>query len=70
MNKYPENIMSDVRRNLGLQPDDTSRDEFINKMPKSQVFSCVCNWHGLIGYGDTIRRWLEEIYGEDIMNRE
>ena len=38
MNKYPENVMSDVRRNLGLQSDDIAQDDFINKMPKSEVF--------------------------------
>lgn len=70
MNKYPENILSYVRQNLGLRPDDTSQDEVINEMSKPEVFSCVCNWHGLIGYGDTIRQWVNDIYGEDIMNKE
>ena len=52
--KYPENIMRKVRGNLDLELDDTSRDGEIEGMSKREVFDRVCNWDGLINYGDTI----------------
>lgn len=66
MNKYPEYIMCYVRQNLGLQPDDTSEDDAINAMVESEIFSRVCDWNGLLGYGDTIRIWIKDIFGKDL----
>ena len=66
MNKYPDYIMCYVRQSLNLQPDDTSEDDAINAMDKSEVFSRVCDWNGLLGYGDTIRVWIKDIFGKDL----
>ena len=66
MNKYSDSIMEDVRQNLGLEPDDTSRDDEINEMTRSEVLDRVCNWNGLIGYTDTIREWIEDVWGVDL----
>ena len=66
--KYPENIMRMVRQNLDLDHDDTSRDREIEDMSKYEVFSRVCDWEGLIGYGNTIVKWINQIYGIDINN--
>lgn len=66
MNKYFDSIMEDVRQNLGLESDDTSRDDEINEMTRSEVLDRVCTWHGLIGYADTIREWIEDIWGIDL----
>ena len=66
MEKYFDNIMEDVRQNLGLDPEDTSRDEEINTMSRQEVFNRVCEWNGLIGYGETIRDWKENIWGVDL----
>lgn len=66
MNKYPEYIMCYVRQNLGLQPDDMSEDDAINAMDESEIFSRVCDWNGLLEYGDTIRVWVKDIFGKDL----
>lgn len=60
--KYPENIMRDVRRNLGLDEMDTSRDLEIYQMDRKDILNAVCTWNGLIGYGYTIASWIEDIY--------
>lgn len=64
--KYPENIMRMVRGNLDLELDDTSRDGEIDDMSKYEVFSRTCDWEGLIGYGNKIVKWINQIYGIDI----
>lgn len=68
--KYPENIMRMVRESLGLEPDDTSRDEKIEAMSKQSIFNRVCNWEGFIGAGDTIIKWINQIYGIDLNEME
>ena len=60
--KYPEHIMESVRKNIGLESDDISRDDKINKMSKKWILDKVCNWNGLIGYADTIIGWIEDIW--------
>lgn len=68
--KYPENIMRMVRGNLDLELDDKSRDGEIAAMRKREVFNRVCNWDGLIDYGDTIIKWINQIYGIDLNKME
>ena len=68
--KYPENIMRMVRGNLDLEFDDTSRDGEIEAMSKQEVLNRVCNWDGLIDYGDTIIKWINQIYGIDLRKEE
>lgn len=68
--KYPENIMRMVRQNFDLEPDDTSRDGEIEAMSRQEVFSRVCNWEGFIGVGDTIIKWINQIYGIDLNKME
>lgn len=62
MSKYPEYIMKALRQRMGLDEDDTSKDESIMKMSKSRVIDEVCNWEGLINYGSVIRGWIEDVY--------
>ena len=68
--KYPENIMRMVRGNLDLELDDKSRDGEIVAMSKQEVFSRVCEWEGFVGYGDTIIKWINQIYGIDLRKEE
>lgn len=68
--KYPENIMRMVRGNLDLELDDKSRDGEIVAMSKQEVLNRVCNWDGLIDYGDTIIKWINQIYGIDLRKEE
>lgn len=61
--KYPENIMRDVRKNLGLDEMDVSRDLKIYQMDRKDLLNAVCATNGLIGgYGYTIAGWVEDIY--------
>lgn len=65
-NKYPESIMENVRQRLGLEAYDTSKDDIINEMTADVVFEHVCNWNALIGYANTIKTWVKDIYGIDL----
>lgn len=65
-NKYFDSIMMAVRQNLGLDFNNTSKDELINAMTRQEVFNRVCEWEGLINYGETIRDWIEDIWGIDL----
>lgn len=60
---YPESILKIVRQNLDLEPTDTSRDEDIQNMSRAEVLERVCSWEGLIGYAETIKEWIKDIYG-------
>lgn len=65
--KYPEYIIKTVRKRFGLEENDTSEDQDILEMSKSQVFSHVVNWNGLLGgYDHTIKSWISDIYGVDL----
>lgn len=65
-NRYPENIMRRCRESLGLEPDDTSRDNEINSYSPGEAFEECCNWEGLIGWGYTLRGWIEDCYGIEL----
>jgi hypothetical protein len=63
MEKYSEEIMEAVRENIGLEAYDESRDGTIMRMGKEEILDRVLEWNGLIGYGDTVKSWIENIYG-------
>ena len=65
-NKYPEHIMKVLRQRLDLEEDDTSRDDFLNIYSPSEAFEEMLIWEGIIGYANTIKYWIESIYGIDI----
>lgn len=65
-NRYPENIMEDLRQRKGLEPNDTICDDEINLMSPNEAFEEVLMWNGLIGYGYKIKSWIENIYGIDL----
>jgi len=62
MTTYSESIMRKVRQHLDLDANDTSKDEEIMQMSKDEVFDNVCEWEGLINYGNTLRGWVKSIY--------
>lgn len=59
---YPEWLLKDIRKNLGLEADDTSQDDEINAMSKQEVFERYLTWQGIIGYSDRIISVIETIY--------
>jgi hypothetical protein len=64
-NRYPEYIMEKLRKRQGLEAEDTSMDDVINQMMPDKAFDEVCNWEGLLGFGDVIRGWITDVYGID-----
>jgi hypothetical protein len=66
--EYPEYILAKLRQRQGLDENDTSEDDSFISMDPDQVFDEVCNWEGLIGYGETIREWISDIYGVNFDN--
>lgn len=59
---YPEYILEMLRQRQGLEYDDASMDDKFNSWHPKVVFNEVCNWEGMIGYGDTIIGWVEDIF--------
>lgn len=57
------NILGNVRENLGIEPDDDSKDERIDRMDNDELFKRWCDWHGLLGWDGSIKGTLRDIYG-------
>lgn len=67
---YPENILKFLRKREGLEPQDTSQDEELNKLSPDKVFEKIVVWNGLLGDYDTIiKEWIKDIYRVDLENR-
>lgn len=65
--KYPEYIMKDLRQREDLDENDISLDSELIKMSKSEVFSEVLKWNGLLGSWDVgIKEWIKDIYGVNL----
>lgn len=67
-NKYSENIMEFVRQRWGMEKYDDSKDDEINQLSPDEVLEHVCNWNGLVGYANTIKSWIGNIYKIDLDN--
>ena len=67
--KINSDIIRDVRGNLGVEPDDTSKDEMINTMSLDEIFSRWCEWNGYINLSREFKRVIGNIYGRDIERR-
>ena len=68
METYPEYIMEKIRQRRGLDLDDLSEDEDIMAMSPDDAFDACCAWEGFIGWGPSIRAWIEDIYGIDLQD--
>lgn len=66
MNKYPGYIMRKLRQRRGLEPDNVSSDEILNNFSPQQAFKEVLSWEGLINWDETIKEWINDIYGINI----
>lgn len=65
--KYPDDIIEVIRQRLGLDSDDSSRDEYILSLSRNTIFHHVVNWNGLMGnYADIIKYWVLDVYGVDL----
>ena len=55
-------ILKIVRESVGLEEEDTSKDNIINNMSKRELLEHVCNYEGLINYAGEILEWINSIY--------
>lgn len=59
--KLPDDIFSDLCHNLGIDPGEDLAGRRIAKMPPEEVLERVLTWHGIIGYGEKVMRWVHVI---------
>ena len=62
----PDDIISDVCNNLGLDPGEDGTYEILEEMTPDQILESVLTWNGIIGYSQIIKRWVIEIYKDDL----
>ena len=63
--EVPEYIMSDIRENMYLEPDDTSRDEDILKLDGEDFLNKWLEWNGICGYTRDIMDVIYYAFGID-----
>lgn len=66
MNKYSDELMEILRQREDLNRNDTSLDDTINEMSPDEVFKSVLEWEGFLGYEETIKNWISDIYHVDL----
>lgn len=59
---YPEYIIKKLRVFNYLEEDDTSRDAEFQTMTPEEVFGQVMQFDGIIGYQNTMLRWVQDIF--------
>ena len=62
MGKYSERVMRNVRENMGLEPDDTSKDKYIESLGRHEVLDRFLTLEGIIGYTNKIEDAIIDIY--------
>jgi hypothetical protein len=67
--KISQDIIRDVRENLGVFPNDTSKDGDINRMSPDEIFNRWCEWNGFINSSRRFKKVVGNIYGIDIDRR-
>jgi hypothetical protein len=65
---YPEYILKKLRIFNGIEEEDTSKDEEFQELPAREVFDQVMKFDGIIGYQNTMLRWIKDIFGVDLTN--
>ena len=63
----PDDIISDVCKNLGLDPGEDETYKILEKMTPDKILESVLTWNGIIGYSQIIKRWVMEIYKDDLL---
>jgi len=67
--RIDKDIINDIREYLGVEPDDTSKDEVINNMSLNQIFHYWCDRNGYINGSEKFKRVIGSIYAIDIEGR-
>lgn len=64
--RIDKKIIGDVRENLGLEREDTSKDDKIDSMSPNEIFRRWCGWNGVVDYSGIFREAVSSIYGVDV----
>ena len=64
--EVPEYIMRDIRENMYLEPDDTSRDEDILELDGEDFLNKWLEWNGICGYTRDIIDVIYYAFGIDL----
>lgn len=67
--RIDNDIIRDVREYLGVEPDNTSKDDEIDRMSPNEIFDKWCEWNGYIRLSEIFRRVMGSIYGINIERR-
>lgn len=67
--RIDKDIIRDIREYLDVDPDDSSKDDEINRMSPNEIFDKWCEWNGYIRLNEVFRRVIGSIYGIDIERR-
>ena len=59
---YSNYLMRSIRQSMGLDEDDTSRDDAIMEMDSYELLDRFLEWEGIIGYTQKIVNILKEIF--------
>jgi hypothetical protein len=62
----PDDIISDLCNNLGIDPGEDKSYRIIENMTPDQILERICTWNGLPGWNRKIKYWVESIYRKEI----
>ena len=62
----PNWIMRDIRENMYLEPDDTSKDEDILELDGEDFLNKWLEWNGICGYTKDIIEVIYHAFGVDL----
>lgn len=68
--KYPREIIEDVKSYKETNDGSIFDDADVEALSRDEVFKCVVEWDGLIGYLSKIKSWIRDIYGIDLNRPE
>lgn len=54
-------VIEAIRQRMGLEPDDSSRDDYIRKMSPDAMLEDYLNWHGMVSLAGDILRAVNDI---------
>ncbi len=61
--RLPKMILEDIRNNIGDESvPDEKKDMKINRLTNDELFNRWCDWNGLFGFSDKIKRTIFAIY--------
>ena len=62
----PEHILDDIRHNVPFGYEGIYTDDELSRKTPGELFDHWLQWHGIIGYSESIVDAVEAIYGVDL----